>query len=97
MTAQVFTDWHEAHNIRIAYIQPGKPSQNTYIKRFNRSFREEVLNPHLFANLNEVREINRAWRLSCNEERPHQSLGNIPSAKFKRQFNSETSSLELCA
>ncbi len=97
MTAQVFTDWCEAHNIRIAYIQPGKPNQNAYIERFNRSFREEVLNPHLFANLNEVREISWAWRLSYNEERPHQSLGNIPPAEFKRQLNAENSSLELCA
>ena len=83
MTAQVFTDWCEAHNIRVAYIQPGKPNQNAYIERFNRSFREEVLNPHLFGNLNEVREISWVWRLSYNEERPHQSLGNIPPAEFK--------------
>jgi len=68
-----------------------------YIERFNRSFREEVLNPHLFANLNEVREISWVWRLSYNEERPHQSLGNIPPAEFKRQLNAENSSLELCA
>ena len=39
MTAQVFTDWCEAHNIRIVYIQPDKPNQNAYIERFNRSFR----------------------------------------------------------
>ena len=57
MTAQVFADWCEAHNIRIAYIQSGKPNQNAYIERFNRSFREGVLNPHPFGNLNEVREI----------------------------------------
>jgi len=97
MTAQVFTDWCEAHNIRIAYIQPVKPNQNAYIERFNRSFREEVLNPHLFGNLTEVREISWAWRLSYNEERPHQSLGNIPPAEFKRQLNAEPSSLELRA
>ena len=36
MTSQVFTDWCEAHNIRIAYIQPGKPNQNAYIERLNR-------------------------------------------------------------
>ena len=43
MTSQVFTDWCEAHNIRMAYIQPGKPNQNPYIERFNRLFRDEVL------------------------------------------------------
>lgn len=55
MTSQVFTDWCEAHNMRIAYIQPGKPNQNAHIERFNRSFRDEVLDPHLFSNLNQVR------------------------------------------
>ena len=97
MTSQVFTDWCEAHTIRIAYIQPGKPNQNAYIERFNRSFREEVLNPHLFSNLHEVREISWAWRLSYHEERPHESLGNIPPAVFKRQLKAENSSLGLFA
>ena len=96
MTSQVFTDWCEAHNIRIAYIQPGKPNQNAYIERFNRSFRDEVLDPHLFSNLNQVREVSWAWRLTYNEERPHKSLGNIPPAEFKRRLNAENSSLELC-
>ena len=96
MTSQVFTDWYEAHNIRIAYIQPGKPNQNAYIERFNRSFRDEVLDPHLFSNLNQVREISWVWRLTYNEERPHKSLGNIPPGEFKRRLNAENSSLELC-
>ena len=99
ITAHVFTDWCDAHHIRIVYIQPGKPNQNTYIERFNRSFREEVLNPHVFGNLNEVPGISWAWHLSYNEEeeRPHQSLDNIPPAEFKRQLDAETSSSELSA
>lgn len=97
MTSQVFTDWCEANNIRIAYIQPGKPNQNAYIERINRSFREEVLNPHLFSKLNEVREVIWAWRLSYHEKRPQESLGNVPPAAFKRRLHAENSSLELCA
>jgi hypothetical protein len=64
-------------------------NQHAYIERFNRSFREEVLNPHLFCNLNEAREISWAWRLRYNEERPHQSWGDIPPAEFKQQLNAE--------
>lgn len=97
MTAHVFTEWCEKNWVKINYIQPGKPNQNAYIERFNRSYRTEVLDPHIFSNLSQVRDISWAWMLSYNEERPHSSLGNIPPAEFKRRLLAENSSLELCA
>ena len=97
MTARVFADWCSENNVKINYIQPGKPNQNAYIERFNRSYRTEVLDPHIFSNLSQVRDISWAWMLSYNEERPHDSLGNIPPAEFKRRILAENSSLELCA
>lgn len=51
------------------YIQPGKPNQNAFIERFNRSYRTEVLDTWLFGSLEEVREISWAWMLEYNEER----------------------------
>lgn len=35
--------------------------------------------------------------ISDNEERPHESLGNIPPSEFKRRLTAEASSCELCA
>lgn len=97
MTSFTFTQWCEENDITICYIEPGKPNQNAYIERFNRSYRTEVLDPHLFASLEQVRELSWAWMVSYNEERPHGSLGNLPPSEFKRQLAADVSSYELCA
>jgi len=97
MLAQVFIDWCDANGIELMYIQPGKPNQNAYIERFNRSYRTEVLNPYLFVTLKQVRDLSAAWLISYNEERPHDSLGRIPPAEFRRQITGEVSTLKLYA
>ena len=97
MLAQIFTDWCENNGIELAYIQPGKPNQNAYIERFNRSFRNELLDPYLFTSLSQVREMSAAWMISYNEERPHDSLGRIPPAEFRRQITGEVSTFKLSA
>ena len=54
MTSFAFTQWCEENDITICYIEPGKPNQHAYIERFNRSYRTEVLDPHLLASLEQV-------------------------------------------
>ena len=53
--------WAEQHGIDLEFIQPGKPTQNSYVERFNRTFREEVLDFYVFSRLSEVRTIVDAW------------------------------------
>jgi putative transposase len=77
----VFTDWCKANGIFIDYIEPGKPNQNAYIERFNRSYRNEVLDAWLFNNLAEVREMTWYWMLEYNEERDHDGLGGLTPAE----------------
>ena len=69
----------------IQYIQPGKPNQNAYIERFNRTFREEVLDQHLFARLEDIREAAHWWMIEYNEQRPHESLGDLTPAEYRQQ------------
>ena len=66
--------WAEDHGVHLEFIQPGKPVQNALIERFNRTYREEVLNFHVFDSLRQVRRITGAWLWTTNEERPHQGL-----------------------
>ncbi len=76
-----FVDWCDENDIRIDYIEPGKPNQNAFIERFNRSYRSEVLNTWMFSNLTDVRELTWAWMLEYNEERDHDSLGGLTPAE----------------
>jgi putative transposase len=80
----------------IQYIQPGKPNQNAYIERFNRTFREEVLDQHLWASINDVREAAWWWMLEYNEERPHDSLGDMTPVQYRQQV-AGSSSYAVCA
>jgi len=81
-TAQPFVDWCAAHGVTILYIQPGKPDQNAYIERFNRTYRTEVLNAHLCESVTELQVLTDAWLLVYNRERPHDSLGRVPPLTF---------------
>ncbi|MEZ2742265.1 hypothetical protein ACBP93_06460 [Paenalcaligenes hominis] len=51
----------------------------------------------MFSCLTQVRELSWAWMISDNEERPHESLGNLPPSEFKRRVTTKVSSYELCA
>ena len=70
--------WCEDQGIELRYIQPGKPSHNAFIDRFNRNYRHEVLDAYLFKDLAQVREITDEWITVYNEERPHGALGKLP-------------------
>lgn len=82
-TSHIFTDWAEAHGIMIDYIEPGCPYQNTYVERFNRTYRNEVLDLYLFNNLNEVKKITSEWISIYNNERPHDSLNDMTPNEYK--------------
>lgn len=80
-------DWAEKNDVELEFIQPGKPTQNSYVERFNRTYRDEILNMYAFKTLTEVREITDKWIHEYNEERPHDSLGDLTPAEYLAAFN----------
>jgi putative transposase len=93
---EAFTQWLKANGVAIRYIQPGKPNQNAFIERFNRTYREEVLDQHLFTRLDDVREATHEWMIDYNEERPHDALGGLTPAEYRNQ-HTEGSIFEMSA
>lgn len=82
---EAFVQWAKDQGMAIQYIQPGKPNQNAFIERFNRTFREEVLDQHLFVRLEDVREAAWWWMIEYNEQRPHDSLGGLAPTEYRQQ------------
>lgn len=67
--------WCRDNNIELIFIQPGKPMQNAYVERCNRSIREDLLNVYLFKTIAEVNQKAQEWRLNFIENRSHIALG----------------------
>ena len=83
--ANSFKKWCLEKQIEIKYIQPGKPMQNAYVERFNRYFREDVLDAYIFEKLEDVRNIAENWRQDYNHYHPHKSLMGMSPVQFKRK------------
>jgi putative transposase len=69
--------WAKRHVIEFQYIQPGKPQQNAYVERFNRTVRYEWLSQYLWDNLEDVRLFATQWMYQYNHNRPHMALGGF--------------------
>lgn len=83
LTSLALTAWCETRRIALRYIQPGKPSQNAFIERFNRTYRTEILDAYVFASVTEVRELTTDWLDRYNTQRPHDSLGHVPPLTYR--------------
>jgi putative transposase len=85
LISQRLESWAKGQNIELLHIQPGKPAQNAYIERFNRTYREDVLDAYLFDDLQEVRHITERWLQDYNTIRPHQALKGISPRQYALQ------------
>ena len=87
--------WCAERAFELRYIQRGKPHQNSFIERFNRTYRTRVLNAYMFESLDQVREISAEWLHSYNEERSRDALAGLPPATYRAQLEAKSSPLPV--
>lgn len=93
-TSHYFEGWCREKQIDIQFIQPGKPMQNGYIERFNRLYREAVLDAYLFFDLRQVRQLTEEWMEEYNYRRPHEGLNNQTPEEVRVQLSKNKNPLK---
>lgn len=81
-TSKAMFFWQKESGVKLAFIQPGKPTQNAFIESLNGRFRQECLNQYWFRSLEEAKEIIDDWRHHYNHERPHSTLSYMTPVAF---------------
>ena len=75
--------WAQKQKIKLLFIEPGKPTQNSYIERFNRTYRTEVLNAYLFESIEQMWDETENFQYKYNNLRPHGSLMDMTPIEYK--------------
>jgi putative transposase len=88
--ASAMEEWCSNKNIQWEYIQPGKPTQNSLIERFNRTFRQDVLDSYSFDNMTNLRKYAHAWMWMYNNQRPHSALQYLTPVEFLLKYGKLT-------
>jgi putative transposase len=81
--SKALDEWARRHQVTLAFSRPGTPTDNPFIEAFNGRFRQECLDQHWFASLDEARTVIAAWRKDYNTVRPHTALANLTPAAYK--------------
>jgi putative transposase len=89
--------WAEKQGVQLEHIQPGKPQQNAYIERYNRTVRGEWLGQYIFETIEEAQDQATKWLMRSfsrtdgvhdlilnNNDQPNMAIGGMtPAMKLK--------------
>ena len=87
---RVLDAWAYRRGITLAFIQPGKPTQNAFVESFNSRLRDECLNAHWFVTVAEAQLTIEHWRDDYNTQHPHGSLGRRTPSEFAATWKEAT-------
>ena len=77
-------------DLPITALHPTRETDpNSLIERFNRTFRQDVLDSYMFENLTEIRKYADAWAWMYNNVRPHSSLGQLTPVEFLVKYGKQ--------
>jgi len=85
-TSVALDQWADRKQIKLSFIQPGKPVQNCFVESFNGKFRDECLSSSIFYDLDDAQAKIETWRIDYNETRPHSSLRQKTPLEYAKLY-----------
>ena len=86
LVSRAVDEWAYRNGVKLEFSRPGKPTDNAYVESFKGRFRQECLDQHWFANIQEARQKIEEWREDYNQQRPHSALGNQTPKAYKENW-----------
>ena len=62
LTCKAMFFWSKDNNVKLHFIQPGKPTQNAFVESFNGKMREYCLDLRWFASIEDAGSILDDWQ-----------------------------------
>src|SRR5712692_5466076 len=81
---QTMDYWAHQVGVKLDFIRPGKPVENSYIESFDGRLRDECLNVEVFLDLADAQWKIEKWRRDYNQQRPHSALADRTPQEFAR-------------
>src|SRR5262245_63611078 len=77
--------WAYTDGVILDFSRRGKPTDNAAIESFNGRFRDECLNIHWFASLEDAQQKVDAFRWDYNENPPHRALKGLSPREYAQE------------
>ena len=90
--SKALEEWAYQRGVKLDFIHPGKPTENSHIESFNGRLRDECLNVTQFTSIEDACAKIEAWRIDYNAHRPHSSLGNLTPIEYARKRQEQRTS-----